>query len=265
MSPAQRRRDDDLARLRKALELSGDLIRRLLKGSITVSRKKGGDPVTEVDLAVSEALRTELHRPGEGWLSEESKDDRSRLRCSRVWVVDPLDGTKEFIQHIPEWCVSIGLVEDGVAVAGAILNPATGESYLGSKETGLRRNGRAARVRRRATLKGALVLASRSELARGEWERFQGKPFKVQATGSVAYKLAMVAAGQADVTWTLTPKHEWDVAAGVALVAAGGGSCWIPDGTPPRFNLRNPLLPGLVTSSRAVAGAVRRLLRPEKT
>lgn len=265
MSPAGRRRKDDLARLDKALRLSGELIRKLLRGSITVSRKKGGDPVTEVDLAVSEMLRTELLQPGEGWLSEESKDDRSRLRCSRVWVVDPLDGTKEFIQHIPEWCVSIGLVEDGVAVAGAILNPATGESYLGSKETGLRFNGRAARVRRRASLKGALVLASRSELARGEWERFQGKAFTVQATGSVAYKLAMVAAGQADVTWTLTPKHEWDVAAGVALVAAGGGSCWIPDGAPLRFNQRDPLLPGLVTSSRAVSGAVRRLLRTEKT
>ena len=255
------RRDDDLARLSKALDLADDVIRRLTRGAITVSRKKGGDPVTEVDLAVSEALRSELHRPGEGWLSEESKDDLSRLRCSRVWVVDPLDGTKEFIQHIPEWCVSIGLVEDGVAVAGAILNPATKERYVGSKETGLRRNGRAARVRRRAAMKGALVLASRSEVARGEWKPFEGRAYKVQATGSVAYKLAMVAAGQADVTWTLTPKHEWDVAAGVALMAAGGGSCWIPKGDPLRFNLKDPLLTGLVATSRAISGAVRRELR----
>jgi len=256
-----KRRRDDLARLEKALDLSGDLIQRLLRGSITVSRKKGGDPVTEVDLAVSEALRKELHRPGEGWLSEESKDDLSRLRCSRVWVVDPLDGTREFVEGVPEWCVSIGLVEDGVAVAGAILNPATKESYVGSKETGLRRNGRAARVRRRAALKGALVLASRTEVARGEWERFQGGPYKVQATGSVAYKLAMVAAGQADVTWTLTPKHEWDVAAGVALMAAGGGICWIPKKEPLRFNQKSSLLTGLVASSRALSAAVRREIR----
>ena len=255
------RRRDDLARLAKALDLSADVIRRVRRGSVTVTTKKGGDPVTEVDLAVSEALRTELLQPGEGWLSEESKDDLSRLRCSRVWIVDPLDGTKEFIQGIPEWCVSIGLVEDGVAVAGAILNPATGESYLGSKETGLRRNGRAARVRRRAALKGALVLASRSEVARGEWDGFQGGPYKVEATGSVAYKLAMVAAGQADCTWTLTPKHEWDVAAGVALVVAGGGKCWIPDGSDLRFNQRSSLLPGLVGSSGALSGAVRRVAK----
>ena len=82
-------------------------------------------------------LRQMLPRPGEGWLSEETGDDRERLSCARVWVVDPIDGTREFIDGVPEWCVSIGLVEDGIAVAGGILNPATGETVLGGAGLGV--------------------------------------------------------------------------------------------------------------------------------
>ena len=82
--------------------------------------KAGGDLVTSVDYAVNQCLRELLVRDGDGWLSEETKDDHTRLEARRVWVVDPLDGTREFVAGIPEWCVSIGLVEDGCAVAGGI-------------------------------------------------------------------------------------------------------------------------------------------------
>src|SRR5690606_19094746 len=128
--------------------------------------------------------------------------------------VDPIDGTQEFVQGIPEWCVSIGLVEDGVPVAGGILNPATGEAVIGGAGHGVTLNGRAARVSARPTLEGAVVLASRSETNRGEWNRFAEAPFVVRPCGSVAYKLGLVAAGVADLTWTLVPKSEWDVAGG---------------------------------------------------
>jgi myo-inositol-1(or 4)-monophosphatase len=91
-----------------------------------------------------------------------------------------------------------------------------------------------------------VVLASRSEVKRGEWEQFQGKNFEVRPTGSVAYKLACVAAGLADATWTLTPKHEWDVAAGVALIQSAGGFTGTLDQSPLLFNNRKPTLTGLL-------------------
>src|SRR5207245_1834007 len=85
----------------------------------------------------------------------------------RVWVVDPLDGTREFVAGIPEWCVSIGLVENGEAIAGGICNPATGETFIGSLESGLTYNGRRARCSQKSSLSGAIILASRSEVKRG--------------------------------------------------------------------------------------------------
>jgi myo-inositol-1(or 4)-monophosphatase len=145
-------------------------------------------------------------------------------------------------------------------VAGGVANPATGEIFLGSLETGVTYNGRQARVTGRQSLDGALVLASRSEVDRGEWERFRGSAFTVRPVGSVAYKLALVAAGLADATWTLVPKHEWDVAAGVALVLAAGGSVQTRDGSPLRFNQPIPKLTGLVAQAPALATAVKREL-----
>ncbi len=224
-------------------------------GAIEFERKEArGDPVTAADHAVDRVLRETLPIDGEGWLSEETADDRSRLTARRVWVVDPIDGTREFVEGIPEWCVSIGLVEDGEPVAGGILNPATGEVVIGAREIGVTYNGVAARVTDPEDLRGASVLASRSETKRGEWKRFEGAPFHVRPCGSVAYKLALVAGGRADATFTLVPKHEWDVAAGVALVLAAGGMATEADGRPVRFNQEEPRLPNLVAAGpRTVA------------
>jgi myo-inositol-1(or 4)-monophosphatase len=164
-------------------------------------------------------------------------------------VVDPLDGTREFVTGIPEWCVSIGLVEDGEPVAGGILNPATGETIVGGKGLGVTLNGRPAKVTDRTTLQGATVLASRSEVKRGEWQGYREDLFEIRPTGSVAYKLGLVAAGVVDATWTLTPKHEWDVAAGVALVLAGGGVIVAGSPEEARFNRARPKLSRLIATS----------------
>jgi myo-inositol-1(or 4)-monophosphatase len=250
-------RSDDLARIVRAIDAAVEIFRPFTPGSVDFEHKPGGDdPVTEADRAVNDALKQLLHRDGEGWLSEETVDDPSRLGKSRVWIVDPLDGTREFVAGIPEWCVSIGLIEDGKAVAGGICNPATRETIVGSIETGVTLNGVPARARARSELNGALVLASRSEVKRGEWQRFESAPFTTRAMGSVAYKLSLVAAGLADATWTLVPKHEWDVAAGVALVRAAGGEVHTLDGSRPVFNQRKPLLRGLVATGPGLAAGV---------
>lgn len=238
----------DLERIGGALEEASAVLRRYTPGDIEARRKVGDDPVTEADLAVDALLRRLLPQDGEGWLSEETKDDLSRLDRRRVWVVDPLDGTREFVAGIPEWCVSVGLVVDGAPVAGGICNPATGETVVGARGLGVTLNGRPARVSERPALRGGLVLASRSEVKRGEWEGYTEGLFTMRPTGSVAYKLGLVAAGLADATWTLTPKHEWDVAAGVALVLAAGGTILTGEAEEARFNRERPKLSRLIAA-----------------
>ncbi|HET7439949.1 MAG TPA: 3'(2'),5'-bisphosphate nucleotidase CysQ [Terriglobales bacterium] len=249
-----------LARIEAALEHAASVLRRFTPGAVEVEYKAGHDPVTEADRALDEALRTVLLQGGEGWLSEETADDLERLNRQRLWVVDPLDGTREFVQGIPEWCVSIAWVQDGEAVAGGILNPATGETFLGSRSTGVKRNGMPVQVSPRKELRGSLVLGSRSEFNRGEWQQFQDGSLVLRPVGSVAYKLALVAAGLADATWTLVPKHEWDVAAGTALVQAAGGVVRNLDGRPIAFNRPRPWLPGLVAAGLNLYPEITRLL-----
>jgi len=237
---------ETLKRIQDALKAAVAALSPFVPGAVEADFKSGDDPVTEADRAANRALRNALCRDGEGWFSEESVDDLARLERKRVWIVDPLDGTREFVAGIPEWCVSVGLVDNGRAVAGGICNPATGETILGCVGEGVTYNGRPARPSRRTTLEGAVVLASRSEVKRGEWERFRQAPLAIRPVGSVAYKLALVAAGLADATWTLTPKHEWDIAAGVALVEAGGGFARSLTNTSLTFNNKSALLPGLL-------------------
>ncbi len=237
-----------LKRIHAALEASRPVFARFTPGAIETEYKVGHDPVTEADRALDTVLRKELLREGEGWLSEESVDDPIRLQRSRVWVVDPLDGTREFVQGIPEFCVSIGFVEDGRPVAGGIYNPATDETFMGSIDSGVTYNGRPSQPSQRKILDGALVLASRSEVKRGEWKPFDNCTFKIRPMGSVAYKLALVSAGLADITFTLTPKNEWDVVAGAALVQSAGGFVSTLEKTSLTANRRDPLLSGLLAS-----------------
>src|SRR5712691_1283763 len=171
---------DALERIQSAIEEAKTVFSRFTPGEIAAEYKAGHDPVTEADHALDAVLRKNLLREGEGWLSEESADDRSRLAHSLVWVVDPLDGTREFVAGIPEFCVSIALVDCGRPVAGGICNPATDEVFLGAVDSGLTYNGVTARASQKNTLEGALVLASRSETKRGEWLAFEDAAFKVQ-------------------------------------------------------------------------------------
>src|SRR6202166_3724652 len=219
-----------LERIQAGLAASRAVFSRFTPGAIETEFKIGHDPVTEADRALDAVLRQELLREGEGWLSEESVDDPIRLQRPRVWVVDPLDGTREFVKGIPEFCVSIGFVENGRPVAGGIFNPATDETFLGSIDSGVTYNGKTAQPSQRKNLDGALVLASRSEVKRGEWKAFENSSFQVRPLGSVAYKLALVSAGLADITFTLTPKNEWDVVAGGGPARRGGGGARAPRG-----------------------------------
>jgi myo-inositol-1(or 4)-monophosphatase len=252
-------RANDVQRILEGLHAAAEAVRPFTSGDIDFQTKEvRDDPVTAADEAVDRVLRRILPQAGEGWLSEESVDDPVRLECERVWVVDPIDGTREFIQGIPEWCISIGLLEGGLPVAGGIFNPATDQLVLGSLEDGVTLNGTPVSVTEPdASEAGPVisVLASRSELKRGEWDRFEGGRFDVRACGSVAYKLGLVAAGLADATWTLVGKSEWDVVGGTALVRAAGGTVSLRNGSAPSFNQPKPVYPNYVAAGTAVARA----------
>jgi myo-inositol-1(or 4)-monophosphatase len=253
----------ELGLARQAALAAGAILRRHWnERSYKVGFKGRGNPVTSADLEADRAIRKILAAGflDYGWLSEETADDKSRLSARRVWIVDPLDGTKEFINRVPEFCVAIALAEDGVPVLGVSYNPIKRELFWAARGMGCHLGARRVRVTRTRTLRRANVLASRSEVARGEWQVFDGQ-VEVSPTGSVAYKLARVAAGKGDATLTRSPKSEWDVASGAALIAEAGGRMTDIDGHELRFNQPSVRLHGLIASNGILHDDLRRLAR----
>lgn len=232
-----------LQRIEAALDAASKVFAKFDRDSIAELTKSGGDPVTAADYELDEALKQSLHREPEGWLSEETADDPARLEAELVWIVDPLDGTREFIDGLPEYCASVAAVVDGRPVAGGILNPAADLRITGAVGLGVTVNARPS-----IQPQNQAVLASRSEWKRGQWQSVEASGMEVIPMGSVAYKLARVAAGLDAATWTPVPKHEWDVAGGAALLEAIGGSVLGLDGAPLRFNQPKPWLSGAIAA-----------------
>jgi myo-inositol-1(or 4)-monophosphatase len=236
---------------KRAARTAGEILRgHWRRGGYTIGSKGKDNPVTQADLEADHAIKRMLQEPFPeyGWLSEETADSADRIGRRRVWIVDPLDGTKEFINGVPEFCVAIALIEDGEPILGVTYNPIRREMFWGARGLGCHLNTKPVRVSRTRLLHRAKVLASRSEAARGEWQVFHGKLI-VSPTGSVAYKLALVAAGKGDATFTRSPKSEWDIASGAALIALGGGTITDIRGRKLSFNNRNVKLEGMIADN----------------
>ena len=256
-------RREDLQRIRGTLRLVLRLVGSTNMGRISVHKNHRGDIASGLDMDINSLIRRTLPCTDEGWLSEETRDDLTRLGCRRVWVVDPIDGTREFLSGIAEWCVSIGLVEDTEAVAGGVLNPLTGEMYIGSVETGLEGS-------RSCNGEGGpdlALLVSRREYSEGKWRSVETSTVcsKIVPVGSIAYRLARVAAGHAAATCTFDPRNEWDVAGGVALVRAAGGRVQTVSGNPVRFNNRVPRIDSFFASANYCPPTLPRLLEASRS
>jgi myo-inositol-1(or 4)-monophosphatase len=241
---------------------AGAIVHRWYVGKYTISEKGEDSPVTEADVEANHCIQDIISHafPDDGWLSEETRDSEARLAKTRVWVIDPLDGTKEFIKRIPEFCVSIALVETGTPVLGVIYNPERDELFASRQGGGISVNGAPAQVSGTSQLSAARFLASRSEDSRGEWDEFKSE-LTIDLTGSVAYKLALLAAGRGDATFSLTPKNEWDICAGAALISEAGGRITDRRGQPLRFNNPKTLLPGIIADNGHLHEAIIGLLR----
>jgi myo-inositol-1(or 4)-monophosphatase len=233
-----------------AARAAGEVIRSHYHTRYDIDYKGKDSPVTIADREANHKIHEILHGafPSDGWLSEETVDSPARLSCRRVWVIDPMDGTKEFIQKVPELAVSIALVEDGQPVVGVAYNPIQDQLFWAVCGQGAWFTDRRLHVSQATQLKDSTILASRSESQRGEWKKFSSQ-FRIQQTGSAAYKMALIAAGDADATFTLVPKNEWDICAGVLLIEEAGGIVSHLDGEPVRFNQAKTLLQGLVASN----------------
>lgn len=242
--------------LLKTIRIAGDTILSVQSAGFAVGVKDNKDIVTSADLAADNILKEALQSifPEDGWLSEETKDDPKRLNCQRVWIVDPIDGTREFATGIPEYAVSVALVANGQPVLAAVFNPATNELFHAVKGQGAWLNDQQIHCSTGVPNKLTL-LASRSEYKRGEWDRF-AQQHDVKIVGSIAYKLALVAAGKAHATFSLGPKSEWDVAAGVLIVSEAGGIVSNQHKESLIFNQPNILLKGIVAASADADNAV---------
>ena len=213
--------------------------------------KAPGNPVCEVDLAVDRLLRERLTTllPDAGWLSEETADSPDRLACNRVWVVDPIDGTRDYIRSRPGWCVSVALVEAGAPVIAVLDAPVRGECWSATAGGGAWRNGVALRSGARAELQGTRVPAD--ALPRGERDLFVA----VAKPNSIALRIGMVAADEADLVATRRWGNEWDIAAAALIASEAGATVTDALGAPLRFNQPRPQAFGILAASAGLHAA----------
>lgn len=235
--------------LRAVARMAGQAILTVYHGDIEVEQKADDSPLTQADIASHERIVDGLHglTPDIPVLSEESFDKLSweeRRGWDRYWLVDPLDGTKEFIKRNGEFTVNIALIQDHDPVLGIVHVPVTGVEYYGSSDGAFKtEDGRTRRIEApRETASPLRVVGSRSHRG-GSLDAWLAQlgPHEMVAMGS-SLKLCLVAEGAADIYPRLGPTSEWDTAAADAVVRAAGGRVLTLDGEPLRYNVEADIL-----------------------
>ncbi len=244
---AQRMADRTL--LLAAVREAGAVAKRFFDGTVKHWEKAPDNPVSEADYAVDKLLMERLReaRPDYGWLSEETEDDSSRLSAQKVFVIDPIDGTRAFLKKEPEFTVVAALVEAGRPVIGVVYNPATDEMFEAMAGSGARRNGLPIQCSTARSLVGARLLSSARTFRGKNWgETANGAVFRF--VNSMAYRLALVASGQFDATVTLTQKADWDLAAAHVILNEAGGHISTLAGDELLYNRASVLHPNVVAA-----------------
>ncbi len=224
----------------------------------------GAGPVTEADLAVNAMLEQHLPtaRPDYGWLSEETEDTPDRLSRDRVFVIDPIDGTRSFAEGARTWAHSLAIAEKGEVTAAVIYLPLRDLLYAAAKGQGATLNGEPIRIATTATLDDSELLAAKPNLAPHHWRLGQPPAFTRAYRPSLAYRMALVAQGRFDGMLTLRPSWEWDIAAGDLIVREAGGICSDRAGQPLRFNNAHPRLNGVIAAGKPLHDQLSEQLDP---
>jgi myo-inositol-1(or 4)-monophosphatase len=251
MSPA---RDHEL--LCEAVREAGQLAQNYFEQGVEHWDKAPGDPVSEADHAVDALLQERLlgARPDYGWLSEETEDDESRLSKERVWVVDPIDGTRAFIKGRPEFTVCVGLVQAGRPIAAAVFNPASKQMFEATAGGGARLNGRAIAPGRKSDLVDARLLTGDWMFSRAGVKRPKG--LTVTAINSIAYRICLVACGQYDGVVSLNGKSDWDLAAADLIANEAGARMTGSRGEGFTYDRENVRHHSLIVAGPAMHGAL---------
>lgn len=250
----------DVALLAQAALEAGEIALRWYRRDPQVWEKSGGSPVSEADLAVDRHLIEVLRaaRPDYGWLSEETADGPERLAASRVFVVDPIDGTRAFLRGDDQWTVSLAVVEAGRPIVAALAQPATGALWLAASGGGARRNGELLAITDRKEMAGARLSGPPKYLERSAI-RDAGFASR-RAVPSLALRIAEVADGRLDIAYGSGNAHDWDLAAADLLVQEAGGRFTVPSGEFLRYNRAVPRHPPLVAAVPGLYDAARELL-----
>lgn len=248
---------DRKSHARQAVLEAGRIARTYYRQPFERWEKSPGQIVTDADLAIDVFLKKALvgEFPEDGWLSEESPDDLDRLGRQRVWVVDPIDGTRSFALGLPEFTISVGLIEDGQPVLGFVFNPITGDFFEAEAGHGATLNGRLIRATTRQALEGASIVVSSFENKRRHFADYMPGA-ELTTIGSLALKLCLVASSRYDgyLTWRRT--HDWDIAAAVLVLREAGARITAPDGRPVLLNQRQPWHEGIIAGGPAMHGAI---------
>ena len=216
--------DADHALLCAAVRAGGALALERFGAAVTHWKKGDATPVTQTDIDVDALLADRLRgaRPDYGWLSEETEDDTARLSTARQWIVDPIDGTRAFVNARPHFAVVAALIEGGRPISAAIFNPATDEFFEAQAGRGARCNGQPIRTSRRTGIAGCRMLGSAEMFRHPAWPE-KWPDMHVEQRNSIAYRAALVAAGVFDAMLAMTWKHDWDLAAADLIVHEAGG------------------------------------------
>lgn len=221
----------------------------------------GAGPVTEADIAVNDLLRDHLRgaRPGYGWLSEECEDDRARLDARRLFIVDPIDGTRSFIDGSDIWAHSLAVAEAGEITAAVVYLPRRGKLYAAARGQGATLNGVPIRPSGQEVLSGATMLGAKPLDDVAHWKGVRPE-YRRTHRPSLAYRLCLVAEGRYDAMMTLRPAWEWDIAAGDLILREAGAVISDRRMLPLRFNNPEPRLDGVICANpalhRDIAGAL---------
>jgi len=240
----------DLALLTDAAREAGDIALGFWKRSPRVWDKGEQGPVTEADIAVNDRLMAVLRgaRPGYGWLSEESADDAARLDCEHLFIIDPIDGTRAFIQGETCFSHSLAVARRGQLVAAVVFVPALDKLYAATIDGAATCNGAVLRCSDRAGVDGATLLTSKANLVADRWGGVV-PPVKRVFRASIAYRMALVAEGVFDGMLTLRPTWHWDVAAGGLIAMRAGAAVTDRLGQPVQFNTPDPRSDGMLCAA----------------
>lgn len=241
--------ETDLALLLRCATAAGDIAKgHFQQNPDTWDKADGAGPVTEADLAVNAMLERELRRarPDYGWLSEESDDNSDRQSYETVFIIDPIDGTRAFIEGSRDWGHSLAIAHNGIVTAAVVAMPVRDQTFGAAAGQGATLNGSPIRVTGTKDPASSNVLVTKPNLAPANWKSGAPPPFRRSFRSSLAYRMALSAMGRYDAMLTLRPTWEWDIAAGALIVAEAGGVASDRTGAALRFNNPTPQVNGVV-------------------